>query len=137
MQTIEVATTGPDGKATTSAAKRRKNGKRARLGRGWKGFGERGEETLQEQFTRIRSNARDRLRKRLQILVRKALLGGKRRGVDFANLKIVYELLLKDEAAELERKKAEAAAMKPAAVVVTQEQMAAYVRKLLGKEITL
>src|ERR1041385_3475923 len=58
MQTIEVTTTGPDGKATTRAAKCRKNGKRARLGRGWKGFGERGEETLQEQFTRIRSNAR-------------------------------------------------------------------------------
>ena len=85
------------------------------------------------------SNARNRLRKKLQLLVRKALTGGKRRGVDFANLKIVYELLLKDEAAELERERLEGAFAGRSGVpmVATQEELTVYVRRVLGKEITL
>jgi hypothetical protein len=136
MSVIEVQI---DGKPTTFAATKQRKRKKTptKLRPEFKAFGVPGEETLEQLKEKKRAAARQRLRNKLLAIVRRAMKEGAEGRIDLAKLKIAYELLLKDEAAELKREQSEGTDKPTAPVVVTDEMMAAHVRRFLGKEFTL
>lgn len=95
----ELITTDPNGVTTTTEIEtRRKPGRRPAFKRGSKQAKEQAGKPKKKPAPR--RTAREQLRKRLHALVKVAMAT---KGLDFGNVKIAYELLLKDEAAQLER----------------------------------
>jgi len=128
-----------DGQPKTFAQARRRKKKKVptKLKPGFKAFGVPGDETPEQLQEKKRAASRQRMRNRLLTIVRQAMKKGEKGKVNMKELKEAYELLLKDEAAEFKREQAGVASKPIGPVIVTDEEMATYVRGLLGKEITL
>jgi hypothetical protein len=132
VKLVEVSTTAPDGTVTVSEANV---------------VGEATVVKPKRKYVRRlgpkkpvkRKTVRERIRGRLHTMVKKAM-SAQNKDMNMADVKILYELLLKDEGAQFEREKMEAAKVeatpiKP--VVPSQEELVIYTRRLLGKGITL